>query len=151
MAGFVSKSIDHFSDVITDSLGSTYSVVIHTFIFAGFFLLRLAGIATDEILLILTTIVSLEAIYLSTFIQRAVNKQTQRLEYAIDKIVQNVCDNLEQPLDEVVGEIRKTVLDTHNAVLKKVAEESDQMVEEIGHKVETESDELVSSLTKDAK
>jgi hypothetical protein len=49
-------------------------------------------------------------------------------------------------LDEVVGEIRQTVLETHRALIKTVSEESDQVVKEVGQKVESESDDLATSL-----
>ena len=96
----------------------------------------------------MTTIVSLEAIYWAIFIQRSVNKQTIRLEAAISKIEYNVTENLEQPLDEVVGEIRQIVLDMHKSLVKTFAEESDQVVREVGEIVEEETDDLETSLRK---
>ena len=51
--------------------------------------------ATSDILLILTTIVSLEAIYLSIFIQITVNRNTQSL------------DDFEADIDEIQSDIDK--------------------------------------------
>jgi len=131
MAKSFSRYLDRLSDKTTNWLGSTASIFLHTVFFVGIFNLYYLGFTIEEILLILTTAVSLEAIYLAIFIQRAVNKQAQRLESAIDKIVKNVSENLEQPLDEVVGEIRQTVLETHKALAKTVAEESDEVIREV--------------------
>lgn len=146
MSNYINRYFDHLSDSITEWMGSNASILIHTILFTGFFLLRFFGVSLDGILLALTTIVSLEAIYLAIFIQRSVNKQTVRLETAISKIELNVAENLEQPLDEVVGEIRKIVQDTHDAMVKAVVEESDQVVREVGEKVEEETDELAVTL-----
>jgi low affinity Fe/Cu permease len=133
---------DKISDETTTWIGSTASLIFHTFFFGGMIALRWFGVRVDEILLILTTIVSLEAIYISIFIQRSVNKQSARLDMAIKEIIHNVSENLEEPLDEVVGEIRKTVLETQKALTKTVAEESDQVVKELGEKVAEETDDL---------
>jgi uncharacterized membrane protein len=146
MRRHISHYFDRLSDSVTDWLGSTTSILMHTIIFAGFFALVLFGVSGEEVLLILTTVVSLEAIYLAIFIQRSVNKQSLRLDYAVSKIVNNVCDNLEEPLDEVVGEIRQSVKDMHDALIKTVVDESDQVVRELGEKVENETDELATSL-----
>ena len=146
MSKYVSRYFDRFSDSVTEWMGSTESILIHTLLFAGFFSLRLFGISLEDVLLILTTIVSLEAIYLAIFIQRSVNKQTIRLEAAISKIEYNVTENLEQPLDEVVGEIRQIVLDMHKSLVKTFAEESDQVVKEVGEIVEEETDDLATTL-----
>ncbi len=131
MKSKLNSTLDRMSDRVTDWLGSTDSIILHTLFFAGIFLLRFLNVELEDILLLLTTAVSLEAIYLAVFIQRAVNKQSVKLEKAIYKIVTNVTENLEEPLDEVVGEIRKTVLETHSALIKKVEVETDDVVREI--------------------
>jgi low affinity Fe/Cu permease len=146
MSKYIGRYFDRLSDKTAEWLGSTESILLHTILFIGIFALRISGTPLEEILLILTTAVSLEAIYLAIFIQRAVNKQTLKLESAIEKIINNVSENLEQPLDEVVGEIRQTVLETHRALTKTVSDESDQVVREVGQKVELETDGLEISL-----
>lgn len=65
---------------MTEWIGTPVSLIIHSLLFAGIFSLRLFGLTTDYILLILTTLVSLEAIYLSIFIQISVNRNTESLE-----------------------------------------------------------------------
>src|SRR3989339_555669 len=60
-------------------IGSPVSLVVHTIIFLGCIALGFFGVSWDEILLVLTTVVSLEAIYLAIFIQMTVNRTTQEL------------------------------------------------------------------------
>ena len=64
---------------LTDWIGSTASVVVHTIFFVGIFALYVFGVNLEKILLLLTTAVSLEAIYLAIFIQMTVNRNTQSL------------------------------------------------------------------------
>lgn len=61
-------------------IGSPASLVIHTAVFAGIFLLMLLGFTFTEVLLILTTAVSLEAIYLAIFVQMTLNQHTRSLK-----------------------------------------------------------------------
>lgn len=71
--------LETIAERIANSLGSVTSIILHTMGFIGIFLLRFIGIPFDTILLILTTIVSLEAIYLSIFVQMTVNKHSRHL------------------------------------------------------------------------
>lgn len=68
------------STYITSWIGTPTSVALHTFLFIGIFILYLFNVSFDRILLILTTLLSLEAIYLSLFIQMTVNRQIKHLE-----------------------------------------------------------------------
>lgn len=91
----------------TEWVGSTNSLVVHTALFFGIFALRLFDVTTEEILLILTTAVSLEAIYLAIFIQMTVNRNTQSLEEVeenIDEIQEDV-EGLEKDIDEIQEDI----------------------------------------------
>lgn len=72
--------LEKISFKLTDWIGTPISLIIHTFLFIGIFSLRAFGVTTDYILLVLTTVVSLEAIYLSIFIQMSVNRATESLE-----------------------------------------------------------------------
>ncbi|MEK7651958.1 MAG: hypothetical protein AAB351_02005 [Patescibacteria group bacterium] len=112
---------------ITDWVGSTKSLIIHTALFIFIFALRFFNVSTNDILLILTTAVSLEAIYLSIFIQMTVNRNTQSLvavEEDIDEIQEDV-EKLEKDVDEIqedVGEIQEedqadTIYERKNAEL----------------------------------
>lgn len=92
--------IDAIADWLIGWIGSTASLVIHTLFFIVIFALRLAHISTESILLILTTVVSLEAIYLSILIQRTVNKSSQALA--------EVTEDLEE-VTEDIGEIQEDI------------------------------------------
>ena len=72
--------LEKISFKLTDWVGTPYSLIAHSIFFVGIFILYLFGLSTDKILLILTTAVSLEAIYLSIFIQMSVNRATESLE-----------------------------------------------------------------------
>ena len=74
------SSLQAISYKLTEWVGTPISLIVHTLFFAGIFALRKFGVATDYILLLLTTAVSLEAIYLSIFIQMTVNRNTESLE-----------------------------------------------------------------------
>lgn len=89
---------------IVSSVGSVQSLFVHSAAFAAFFLLAVFGILSWELmLLVLTTILSLEAIYLAIFIQITVNKHTQSLrevEEDIDEIQEDVEELNEDDDDE---------------------------------------------------
>ncbi len=89
------NKINKISYEITNWVGTPFSIVAHTLFFIGIFALYFAGLSVDKILLVLTTGVSLEAIYLAIFIQMTVNRTTVRLE--------SVEDNLEDIQEDVKG------------------------------------------------
>ncbi len=89
-------------------LGSTTSLVVHTVIFAACFALILLDVASVEtVLLTLTTAVSLEAIYLSLFIQMSVNRTTESLE-AVEEDLAEIEEDV-QEIHEDVAEIEKDI------------------------------------------
>lgn len=93
---------------LTSWVGSVYSLIVHTLAFLAAFLVGAFGIASWEIvLLVLTTVVSLEAIYLAIFIQMSVNRNTASLrevEEDIDEIQEDV-EELGEDLDEIQEDI----------------------------------------------
>lgn len=101
---------------ITTWVGSVWSLIVHTLLFIGAFLLVFAGAPLDRVLLVLTTIVSLEAIYLSIFIQMSVNRQARALanvEKDIDEIqedVEEIAEDVED-IQEDIDEIQENVED----------------------------------------
>jgi len=109
---------------VTTWIGSRSSVIVHTFVFIGFFLAVVFEVLSLEtMLLVLTTAVSLEAIYLAIFIQMTVNANTASLrevEEDIDEIQEDV-EELGEDLDEIqedIGEIQEDV--------EEMSEESDE-------------------------
>lgn len=81
-------------------IGTIQSVLIHTLLFTLSFMLLFFGVSSTDVLLILTTIVSLEAIYLSIFIQMAVNKNTKSIEVMHNNI-EDVIDDIEEVKDDI--------------------------------------------------
>lgn len=84
---------------VAQGVGTVKSLLIHTFLFLSSFIFIFFGFNPDRILLIVTTIVSLEAIYLSLFIQMAVNVQTKHIEDVkkdIDEIQEDIEDIQEE-------------------------------------------------------
>jgi methyl-accepting chemotaxis protein len=126
----VAKHVERLSTRFTKNIGSPASVLIHTVLFAGIFLLRFFGVSSDQIMLILTTVVSLEAIYLSIFIQMTVNQQA----LGFSEVKEQVKD-----IQEDIEEIGENI------------EELDEDLEEIGEDVEDISEEIEEDDKEDAK
>lgn len=80
---------------LTHSIGSPISIIIHSFFFVGIFSLQWIGLDFDKILLILTTVVSLEAIYLAIFIQMTVNRHAHELS-EISEDVEDISEDVEE-------------------------------------------------------
>ena len=102
--------LDKTAEVATKFIGSTASLVIHTILFIVSFLLPVFHlVSTDKMLLVLTTVVSLEAIYLSIFIQMTVNKNTYDIE-----MIQDDVDEIQEDIEDInedIDEIQKDVVD----------------------------------------
>ncbi len=101
------KKFEDFSKKLTRWIGSPQSIIIHTFFFVGIFALRIFGFSSSDVLLILTTIVSLEAIYLSIFIQMTVNKHAEELEEVSEDIeeIQEDVDEIQEDVEEIQEDI----------------------------------------------
>lgn len=91
----------------TKSIGSVTSLIIHTMFFIGSLGLYFFKVDTDTILLILTTVVSLEAIYLAIFIQLTINKQTEKL-HSVAENVEEMQEDVEE-MQEDVEEISENI------------------------------------------
>ncbi len=105
------KKIEDFSKKITKWIGSPQSILVHTLFFIGMLCLRLFGISSSDVLLILTTVVSLEAIYLSIFIQMTVNQHAQELEEVSEDIeeIQEDVEEIQEDVEEIQEEIQDEV------------------------------------------
>jgi predicted nucleic acid-binding Zn-ribbon protein len=122
---------------MTKWVGTPQSLVIHTFLFAGAFLVYFTGLSDlDTILLVVTTIVSLEAIYLALFIQLSVNRTNKSLE--------DVEENIEEIQEDVgaleggVGEIVEDVEDLEGNIkkMRRNVEELEADVENISEDID---------------
>ena len=91
-------------------IGSVQSVVVHTAVFTVSFGAVWAGALTfDRMLLVLTTVVSLEAIYLAIFIQMSLNQATKSIgevEQGIDEIQEDI-DEIQEDVDELQEDVEE--------------------------------------------
>ena len=103
-----STLLDKMADSVISWIGSTSSLVFHTLLFITSFLLPLFKVVEfEEMLLVLTTIVSLEAIYLSIFIQMSVNKSNKHIEVIKEDVneIQEDIDEIQEDIDEIQEDI----------------------------------------------
>lgn len=121
--------IERFAIKATRSIGSTNSLLVHTALFMVSFMLYFMGFDFNKILLVITTIVSLEAIYLSIFIQMSVNRQTRKL-HAVSKDIEEIQEDVEEIQEDVEG-IEKDVDE-----IQKDVDEIQEDVDEIGKDVD---------------
>ncbi len=131
----ISTKIDSFAERTTTWIGSPFSLVIHTFVFIGMLSLPAFGIPLETVLLLLTTAVSLEAIYLALFIQMSINRNTAQLvsvEEDLEDIQEDV-DELSEDIEEIqeeVGEIGEDVEEIQKDV-EEISEDIEEMSEDV--------------------
>ena len=101
------KSPRHIRDTalaLTRWVGSPISIILHSILFVAAFLLAFFGVIPfDRMLLFLTTIVSLEAIYLSIFIQMTINYTTE----SIEEVGQDI-EEIQEDIGECISHSRRT-------------------------------------------
>ncbi len=114
---------------ITKWVGSTASVSLHSVLFVVAFALPLLEVVSFErMLLVLTTIVSLEAIYLSIFIQMSINMNNQNIE-----IIQTDIQELGEDIEEISEDIED---------ISEDIEEISEDLEELGEDIEEMSGDI---------
>lgn len=89
-------------------IGSVQSVIFHTIFFVVCFLLPILKLVEwDQMLLVLTTLVSLEAIYLAIFIQMSVNKSTEHIEDLKEDVteIQEDIEDIQEDIEEISDDI----------------------------------------------
>ncbi len=142
------SELERLALMVTRGVGSVWSVLIHTLLFAGSFILIVLGADVDRVLLILTTIVSLEAIYLSIFIQMSVNHQARALasvEQDIDEIQEDV-EEIAEDVEEIQEDVEEIAEDVED--IQEAHEEIQEDIEEIQKDVD-EIQEDVEEIQKD--
>ncbi len=115
--------LDKVANSIISWVGSVSSLIVHTILFAGSFLLSIFHIVEfDQMMLVLTTIVSLEAIYLAIFIQMSVNKSSQHIENIKDDVIeiQEDIDEIQEDIEEINEDIDEIQED-----IEEIADEDD--------------------------
>lgn len=110
--------VKKFAQAVTRWVGSPQSIVMHTLAFTGSFLAVYVGaLELDRMLLVLTTLVSLEAIYLSIFIQMTINEQARDI------------DEIQEDIDEIQEDVEEMQEDVEE--IQEDVEEMQEDVEEI--------------------
>jgi uncharacterized protein YlxW (UPF0749 family) len=128
---FKTKDMEKLINKLITSIGSVSSLVIHTILFV------LAWLFTD--FLFLTTVVSLEAIYLSILIQLSVNLQAKKIQSIQEDVVGtqetvNIQSKKLESIQENVEEIQEDV------------EEIQEDVEEINEDEDEDDDESIKEI-----
>jgi hypothetical protein len=118
-------TLEGSAEKATRWIGSTSSLMFHTIVFIVAFILPFLGIALNTVLLVLTTVVSLEAIYLAIFIQMSVNKNTADIE-DIQEDVEDIAEDVDE-IQEDIDEIQEDV-DEIQEDIEDIEEDSDQDV-----------------------
>ncbi len=111
-------------------IGSIPSLIVHTLLFLTAFLLPVFGVVEfDQMLLVLTTILSLEAIYLAIFIQMSVNKSSEHIEVLREDVteIQEDIEDIQEDIEEISEDIEEISDDIEDIQedIEDIAEEDD--------------------------
>jgi septal ring factor EnvC (AmiA/AmiB activator) len=115
-------------DKVIRWVGSVPSLIAHTLVFAAALLAIAGGFEAATVMLVLTTAVSLEAIYLSILIQMALNRQAAAIA-AVEEDVHEIQEDVED-IGEDVGEIQEDVEEIQKDV-DEIQEDVDEIQDEI--------------------
>jgi uncharacterized protein YoxC len=134
---------------VTRGVGSVPSLILHTLFFIGCFVaVFLHIIDLQTMLLVLTTAVSLEAIYLAIFIQMTVNTNTvslREVEEDIDEIQEDV-EELGEDLDEIQEDIEEMSEDVEGIQenLEELGEDIEEMSEDDAEEEKRDKEQAVT-------
>ena len=123
------SAVEQLADRAAKWIGSVPSLFAHSIFFVGSFSLFFFGVSLDHILLLLTTVVSLEAIYLAIFIQMTVNRQSEDIDE-----VQKDIDDIQEDVEDISEDIEDIQEDVEE--IGEDVEGIQKEVEEIGDDVE---------------
>ena len=112
------------TDGIMWRIGSIPSLIAHSLAFILAFLLPIFGwLSFDKMLLVLTTVLSLEAIYLAIFIQMSVNRSNENIEDLKEDVgeIQEDIEDIQEDIEEISDDI-----DDIQEDIEDIAEEEDE-------------------------
>ena len=135
---YSSQKLEYRVVNFTKWIGSSKSLMVHSIIFGIFIILIAYGIDLNKVLLVLTTIVSLEAIYLSIFIQMSVNRQDEKLT-SVSEDIEFIQEDVEEIQKDVEG-IEKDVDEIQKDV-EGIEEDIDEIQEDV-EGIEKDIDEI---------
>jgi low affinity Fe/Cu permease len=129
------QKIGRASSKFIQWIGSPYSLVIHTIFFGIMIILAFSNIGFDKVMLVLTTIVSLEAIYLSIFIQMTVNKHGEELEEVSEDIdeIQKDVDEIQEDVEDIQEEDKNEEIEQRedDKLMQKIENSLGKLIEEV--------------------
>ena len=118
------KFLTKVTDGVMWWIGSIQSLIMHSIAFIAAFALPLLHLVSiDKMLLILTTVLSLEAIYLAIFIQMSVNRSHEHIE-DIREDIEEIQDDIEE-ISEDIEEISVDIDDIQEDI-EDIAEDEDE-------------------------
>ena len=126
----IPSAIDKFSDKAIAWIGSIQSLIVHTIFFVVSFGLSIFDlVGFDKMLLVLTTVVSLEAIYLAIFIQMSVNKSHEHIEDLKEDVteIQEDIEYIQEDIEEIsedIDEIQEDIDEIQEDV-EEISEDDD--------------------------
>lgn len=147
----MSRRPEYFFEKVTSWIGSTSSFVVHTFVFIAAFAVGYGGWAEwNTVLLVLTTAVSLEAIYLAIFIQMTVNRQSQEIQEVSEDVeeIQEDIQEISEDVDEISEDIDEIQEDV-DEIQEDVEEISEDWDLETGEKKVSPTPVTVEELTEE--
>ena len=116
--------LEKVTDGVMWWIGSIPSLIVHSIVFATAFLMPVFGIVSvDKMLLVLTTVLSLEAIYLAIFIQMSVNRSQEHID-DIREDIEEIQDDIEE-ISEDIEEISEDIDDIQEDI-EDIAEDEDE-------------------------
>lgn len=119
--------LEKIADKATKWIGSISSLVIHSVLFIVAFAMPAFGMVSfEKMLLVLTTVVSLEAIYLAIFIQMSVNKNSQDIEIIQEDVgeIQEDIEDIEEDIDEIQKDVDEIQEDIESEIIEEHVIES---------------------------
>lgn len=114
------KKLEDRVNYFIEWIGSFTSLVVHTLLFISCFVAGMVWDNWDTILLVLTTLVSLEAIYLAIFIQMSINRNTESLQ-GVEKDI----DEIQGDIDEIQEDVEDIAEDVEDIAEDDAQEESE--------------------------
>lgn len=101
------RKIKNPAETFTIWIGSVQSLVVHSALFVLVFILGFLGVNWEMLMLILTTVVSLEAIYLAIFIQMSINRSAVSLQTVAEDLgeIHEGMEDLAEDVEEISGDV----------------------------------------------
>jgi uncharacterized protein YlxW (UPF0749 family) len=131
---------------LTTWIGSLQSLVVHTLVFACSFIFALTGVVSwSFMLLVLTTVLSLEAIYLAIFIQMTVNRHSEDLAEVtedVEDIQENIeeissdVENIQEDVEEIQENVDEIQEDVEEISVEEATEEGPDPIEQLTRDVQ---------------